>query len=106
MDGPSESAVLPRAKTAQVVLECPGAGEEYLVLSVLWVYDGITVPHLCTRLQVSETVLVSWLEHLEAEALVERAPDVPPPDAWLTEKGRALQHQVAHDGNSITLTQE
>ncbi|NNF56762.1 MAG: MarR family transcriptional regulator [Rhodothermaceae bacterium] len=68
--------------------------QEYLVLALLWEYDGMTVSRLCMRLHVTEAMMEPQLRAMEQVALVERDRTAKPHDVWLTRRGRALQAQA------------
>lgn len=71
---------------------------QYLVLLVLWETDGMTVKGLAQRLALDSGTLTPLLKRLENIGLVVRqrsTVDERVVNIFLTEEGRALEHEVA-----------
>jgi DNA-binding MarR family transcriptional regulator len=71
---------------------------QYLVLLVLWETDGMTVKGLAQRLALDSGTLTPLLKRLENIGLVARkrsTVDERVVNIFLTEEGRALEHEVA-----------
>jgi DNA-binding MarR family transcriptional regulator len=73
-------------------------GQE-MILVQLWREEGLTQSQLVERLGVEPPTVTKMLQRIEQDGIVERRPA--PEDArvsrvFLTERGRALEHEVAH----------
>ncbi|MCC3269145.1 MarR family transcriptional regulator [Arthrobacter gengyunqii] len=72
---------------------------QYLVLTVLWENDGVTVRDLGRSLELDSGTLSPLLKRLEAAGMVQRLRSVADErrvEVHLTEEGRALQEKARH----------
>ena len=72
---------------------------QYLVLTVLWENDGVTVRDLGRSLELDSGTLSPLLKRLEAAGMVQRLRSVADErrvEVHLTEEGRALQEKAQH----------
>src|SRR5579875_3659665 len=86
-------------RTYKPLLEAMGLTyPQYLVMLVLWEWDGQTVGQICDRLLVEASTVTPLLQRLEAQGLLRRVRDTDDRRlvwAQLTDKGRRMREQAS-----------
>lgn len=71
---------------------------QYLVLLVLWEFDGLTIKELATRLRLNSAMITPLVKRLEKIELISRkrnSEDERKVNVFLTTKGKKLENSVS-----------